>query len=298
MKASMKEISEEEKVKTAEPMMKVVPKESQGEPDNYKRNLFILNMIEKGKSVLFTIIGLSLFLGFWSIITAYTKDELPGPKATLTVLYEMLSDPFYDYGPNDKGIGLQLFSSLKTVLSGFLMGSLIAIPIGILMGASKIYKQLFYPIVQLLKPVSPLAWFPIGLVVFKDTGIATVFIVFITSLWSTLINTAFGVSSIPQDHKNVAKAFGFSKMRYLTKILIPYSLPHIITGLRLSIGVAWLVIVAGEMLSGGTGIGFFVWDSWNALSLERVISAILIIGIVGLIFDKIFTVIENKVSYK
>jgi nitrate/nitrite transport system permease protein len=210
----------------------------------------------------------------------------------------MLSDPFYDYGPNDKGIGLQLFTSIKTVLSGFLIGSLFAIPIGILMGASTICKQIFYPIVQLLKPVSPLAWFPIGLVVFKDTGMATIFIVFITSLWSTLINTSFGVGSIPQDHKNVAKAFGFSKMRYLTKILIPYSLPHIITGLRLSISVAWLVIVAGEMLSGGAGIGFFVWDSWNALSLEKVISAIIIIGLVGLLFDRIFTYIEHKVAYK
>jgi len=210
----------------------------------------------------------------------------------------LLRDPFYDYGPNDKGIGLQLMSSIGRVLLGFSIGSIVAIPVGILMGASAVYKKLFYPIVQLLKPVSPLAWFPIGLVVFKDTAMATIFIIFITSLWSTLINTAFGVGSIPQDHKNVAKAFGFSRMRYLTKILIPYSLPHIITGLRLSIGVAWLVIVAGEMLSGGTGIGFFVWDSWNALSLEKVISAIIIIGVIGLLFDKLFTIIENKVSYK
>ncbi len=294
----MKEISETDELKLVEIKMKVVPKESQREPDDYKKKIFISKLIEKGKSLLFTILGLSLFLLFWSFITSFTKGDLPGPKATLTVLFEMLRDPFYDYGPNDKGIGLQLMVSLTTVLKGFLLGSIVAIPIGILMGASNIYRLLFYPIVQLLKPVSPLAWFPIGLVVFKDTGMATVFIVFITSLWSTLINTAFGVSTIPQDHKNVAKAFGFSKMRYLTKILIPYSLPHIITGLRLSIGVAWLVIVAGEMLSGGTGIGFFVWDSWNALSLEKVMSAILIIGTVGLIFDKIFTIIENKVSYK
>lgn len=260
---------------------------------------FALNTIfEKSKSIFFALIGLLVFGGFWSLLSIYTADALPGPVATLTVLKEMLSDPFYDYGPNDKGIGLQLFNSIKTVLMGFLLGSLIAIPIGILMGASTICKQIFYPIVQLLKPVSPLAWFPIGLVVFKDTGMATIFIVFITSLWSTLINTSFGVASIPQDHKNVAKAFGFSKMRYLTKILIPYSLPHIITGLRLSISVAWLVIVAGEMLSGGAGIGFFVWDSWNALSLEKVISAIIIIGIVGLFFDRIFTYFETKVAYK
>jgi nitrate/nitrite transport system permease protein len=266
--------------------------------EKYKGLLVLDSVIEKSKSLFFAAVGLIAFGGFWSLLSVYTQNALPGPVATLTVLKEMLSDPFYDYGPNDKGIGLQLFNSIKTVLSGFLLGSLVAIPLGILMGASTICKQIFYPIVQLLKPVSPLAWFPIGLVVFKDTGMATIFIVFITSLWSTLINTSFGVASIPQDHKNVAKAFGFSKMRYLTKILIPYSLPHIITGLRLSISVAWLVIVAGEMLSGGAGIGFFVWDSWNALSLEKVISAILIIGIVGLLFDRIFTFIENKVAYK
>jgi nitrate/nitrite transport system permease protein len=257
-----------------------------------------IKLLTKIKSTLLAGIGLLIFVGFWSLLSYYTKSALPGPKATFSVLYDMLRDPFYDYGPNDKGIGLQLFNSIKTVLFGFTLGSLIAIPIGILMGASTTCKQILYPIVQLLKPVSPLAWFPIGLVVFKDTGMATIFIVFITSLWSTLINTSFGVASIPQDHKNVAKAFGFSKMRYLTKILIPYSLPHIITGLRLSISVAWLVIVAGEMLSGGAGIGFFVWDSWNALSLEKVISAIIIIGIVGLLFDKLFTYIENKVAYK
>lgn len=260
--------------------------------------LLVTNLLQKSKSVLLALVGLFLFAGFWSLMSYFTEQALPGPVATLTVLKEMLSDPFYDYGPNDKGIGLQLFTSIKTVLSGFLIGSLFAIPLGILMGASTICKQIFYPIVQLLKPVSPLAWFPIGLVVFKDTGVATIFIVFITSLWSTLINTSFGVGSIPQDHKNVAKAFGFSKMRYLTKILIPYSLPHIITGLRLSISVAWLVIVAGEMLSGGAGIGFFVWDSWNALSLEKVLSAIIIIGLVGLLFDRIFTYIEHKVAYK
>ena len=266
--------------------------------EKFKLNIDSDAVVEKAKSIFFAGLGLFIMGGLWELLSFTTKNALPGPIDTLTVLYEMISDPFYDYGPNDKGIGLQLFNSIKTVLLGFFLGSLVAIPIGILMGASTICKQIFYPIVQLLKPVSPLAWFPIGLVVFKDTGLATIFIVFITSLWSTLINTSFGVASLPQDHRNVAKAFGFSKKRYLTKILIPYSLPHIITGLRLSISVAWLVIVAGEMLSGGAGIGFFVWDSWNALSLEKVISAIIIIGIVGLLFDKLFTYIESKVAYK
>jgi nitrate/nitrite transport system permease protein len=245
----------------------------------------------------YNLLGFAGLLVLWQLVSMITKGELPGPVATSSVFWELISDPFYDYGPNDKGIALQLFSSLIRVFSGFAFGSLVAIPVGLLMGANAFCRKTFYPVVQILKPVSPLAWFPIGLVAFQSASNATVFIIFITSLWPTLINTAFGVASIPDDHKNVAKAFGFSKWKYLTKVLIPFSLPHIITGLRLSIGVAWLVIVAGEMLSGGMGIGFFVWDSWNALSLERVISAILIIGLVGLLLDRGFSYLEKKVTY-
>ncbi len=249
------------------------------------------------KSLLYNVIGFSILVLFWYMISLITDGELPTPVATFTVLFELLSDPFYDYGPNDKGIALQLGSSLGRVFLGFFCGACIAIPLGLLMGASSFCKKIFDPIVQVLKPVSPLAWFPIGLVAFQSAGNATIFIIFITSLWPTLINTAFGVSSIPDDHKNVAKAFGFSTWKYLSKVLIPYSLPHIITGLRLSISVAWLVIVAGEMLSGGIGIGFFVWDSWNALSLEKVISAILIIGVVGLLLDRIFAALQKRFTY-
>jgi nitrate/nitrite transport system permease protein len=245
----------------------------------------------------YNIIGFAILVGGWHLVSLITKGELPGPVATSVVFWELVSDPVYDYGPNDKGIALQLSSSLIRVFTGFVLGSLIAIPVGLLMGANAFCRKIFYPIVQILKPVSPLAWFPIGLVAFQSASDATIFIIVITSLWPTLINTAFGVASIPDDHKNVAKAFGFSKWKYLTKVLLPYSLPHIITGLRLSIGVAWLVIVAGEMLSGGMGIGFFVWDSWNALSLEKVISAILIIGIVGLLLDRCFSYMEKKVTY-
>jgi nitrate/nitrite transport system permease protein len=247
--------------------------------------------------LLYSLIGFGMLVGFWYVISLITKGDLPTPLATFIVFWDMVKDPFYDLGANDKGIGLQLLSSISRVFTGFLIGSVIAIPVGLLMGASKIGRKIFYPIVQLLKPVSPLAWFPIGLVAFQSASSATIFIIVVTSLWPTLINTAFGVASIPDDHRNVAKAFGFSKWKYLTKVLIPFSLPHIITGLRLSIGVAWLVIVAGEMLSGGMGIGFFVWDSWNALSLEKVISAILIIGIVGLLLDKGFSALEKKVTY-
>jgi nitrate/nitrite transport system permease protein len=249
------------------------------------------------QNIFFSLVGFGMLVLLWYGLSLLTKGGLPTPLATSQVFWELIKDPFYDYGPNDKGIALQLGSSLIRVFSGFLLGSLFAIPVGFIMGASSVGRKIFYPIVQILKPVSPLAWFPIGLVAFESASLATVFIIFITSLWPTLINTAFGVGSIPDDHKNVARAFGFSKWKYLTEVLLPYSLPHIITGLRLSIGVAWLVIVAGEMLSGGMGIGFFVWDSWNALSLEKVICAILIIGLVGLILDRFFSWIEKRVTY-
>ncbi|TKB97601.1 nitrate ABC transporter permease [Pedobacter cryophilus] len=249
-------------------------------------------------SILF-FTGSIIILGLiWQLVSIITEKEIPGPLQTWVVCKEMFTTPFYDNGPNDKGIGNQLMSSLWRVFIGFGIGSLIAIPLGVIMGSSKFMMRLFDPIVQILRPVSPLAWFPLGLLAFKAAAGATIFIITITSLWPTLINTSFGVSSIPQDHKNVGKAFGFSKLKYLTKILIPYSLPHIITGLRLSIGIAWMVIVAGEMLSGGSGIGFFVWDSWNGLSLEKILVAILIIGTVGLLLDKLFNVVQHAFAWE
>lgn len=262
------------------------------------RTLIQYKTLQTLKSIGYFVAGLFVLGLVWEFVSLRLAGELPGPLATWEVFYTLLEDPFYDYGPNDKGIALQLWSSLTRVGMGFLLGSLVAIPAGILMGSNKVSMNLLNPIVQILRPVSPLAWFPIGLVAFQSAASSTVFVIFITSLWPTLINTAFGVSTIPDDHKNVAKAFGFSKFKYIFKVIIPYSLPHIFTGLKLSIGVAWLVIVAAEMLSGGIGIGFFVWDSWNALSLENVLAAILIIGTVGLLLDKFFSVLQKKFSYE
>ncbi|GAL82920.1 nitrate ABC transporter permease [Sporocytophaga myxococcoides] len=246
---------------------------------------------------LYFLLGMSFMLIIWHISSLSTDGELPGPTQTFSVFYDLVSHPFFDHGPNDKGIGNQLLSSLERVTKGFIIGSLIAIPLGLIMGSSTIGMNLLNPMVQVLRPVSPLAWFPIGLVAFQSAQTSTVFVIIITSLWPTLINTAFGVSTIPQDHKNVAKAFGFSNFKYITKVLLPFTLPHIITGLRLSVGIAWMVIVAAEMLSGGVGIGFFVWDSWNALSLEKVFSAILIIGLVGFVLDKSFKSLQTRYSY-
>jgi nitrate/nitrite transport system permease protein len=237
-----------------------------------------------------------ILLLVWALIARLNPD-LPSPAVTLPEFAKLLSKPFYDNGPNSKGIGNQVLLSLGRVFSGWGVGSLIAIPIGLLMGSNKTVMGLLNPIVQVLRPVSPLAWYPIGLAVSKNAGNAVVFAIIITSLWPTLINTMVGAASVPDDYRNVSRVFNFSRVKYMTKVLIPYSLPHIFTGLRLSMGIAWMVIVAGEMLSGSTGIGFFVWDSWNALSLENVISAILIIGIIGLVLDRSLEKLTMRVRF-
>lgn len=246
--------------------------------------------------VLSMVGAIAVLGGLWQL-AAMAVEDLPTPVATLAVLGEMLRDPLYDAGPNDKGIGLQLFASLKRVFLGFALASLVAVPLGVLIGANSLIRRVVDPIVQVLRPVSPLAWFPIGLVALQSAPHAAVFVVFITSLWPTVVNTAVGVASVPRSYRDLARVFEFSRAQYLTRVLLPYSLSHILTGLRLSMGIAWLVIVAAEMLSGGTGIGFFVWDSWNALSLERVISAILLIGVVGLILDRVFGFIADRFKY-
>lgn len=241
--------------------------------------------------------GAVALYALWELGAAISGGSLPRPGRTLLTLQALLSEPFVDRGPNDKGIGLQLTASLVRVAIGFGAASLVALPIGILLGANSLMRAIFDPVVQVLRPVSPLAWFPIGLMLMRSAPNAAVFVVFVCSLWPTVINTAFGVSTVPQSHRDVARVFEFSTFRYLMKVVVPHSLPHIFVGLRLSLGIAWLVIVAAEMLSGGTGIGFFVWDSWNALDLERVLSAILIIGIVGLVLDRAIAFVGNRFVY-
>ena len=186
------------------------------------------------KPLLYFMAGIAFMGGIWELISWYTKYEIPSPRMTWTVLKEVMQNPMQD-DPDYKGIGTKLISSLTRVGIGFGLGSLVAIPIGLLMGSNKIIMNIINPMVQILRPVSPLAWFPLGLAFFQDSPKASIFMIFICSLWPTLINAAFGVSSIPQDHKNVGKAFGFSRWKYITRIMLPYSLPHILTGLRLSI---------------------------------------------------------------
>jgi nitrate/nitrite transport system permease protein len=251
-----------------------------------------------GVSLLGLLASAVVLLTLWFLAASFAGKDLPGPVQTLGTFWSLLANPFYDRGPNDKGVGIQLLTSLGRVFAGFGLGALVAIPLGVLMGAWEPARKALNPVVQILRPVSPLAWFPIGLAAFHAAPTATVFVIFITSLWPTVINTAFGVSSIPNDHRQVAHVFGFSRSKYVWKVLLPYSLPHILTGARLSMGVAWMVIVAAEMLAGGVGVGFFVWDSWNALKVDRILSAILLIGLVGLLLDRVFDALAHRVAYE
>ena len=258
-----------------------------------------INFLSSGsvKSVLYFLGSMFLLGGIWELISRLTNNEVPSPASTLNVFLEVMQNPFQD-DPDNKGIGTKLLSSLSRVGVGFGLGSLVAIPLGLIMGSSKPVMNLFNPIVQILRPVSPLAWFPLGLAIFQDSPKASIFMIFICALWPTVINTAVGASSISQDHKNVGKAFGFSKWKYVTKIVFPFTLPHIVTGLRLSIGVAWMVIVAGEMLSGGMGLGYFVWEEgFNGGNVAKILVAIIIIGIVGLILDRCFTRLQKRFTY-
>jgi nitrate/nitrite transport system permease protein len=229
-------------------------------------------------------VGGAAFMVLWQILVSQT-DGVPTPLESARTLADMLADPFYDHGPNDKGIGLQLAISLQRVFAGFALAALIGVPAGVALGASRRAWLAFNPVVQVLRPVSPLAWFPILAVMLKDNAQASILVIFITALWPTVINTAAGVADIPADQRNVARVFRFGRLAYLRHVLVPNALPSIITGLRLSMGIGWMVIVAVEMLSGNSGVGFFVWDSYNANKLTNVVASIILIGLIGFALD-------------
>lgn len=238
----------------------------------------------------------ALALGIAWQLVAMRAADVPTPVESLSALKALLSKPFYDNGPNDKGIGLQLGYSLQRVFSGFALAALVGVPAGFLIGSSKRAMQALNPIVQLLRPVSPLAWFPIWLVAFRDAPKAAIFVIFITALWPTLLNTAAGAQSVPRDQRNVARVFKFGRIAYLRHVLMPHAMCDIVTGLRLSMGLAWVVIVAVEMLSNGTGIGSFVWVAYNAGDLAQVAAGILAIGTVGLLLDLAFLRLQKAVA--
>lgn len=208
-----------------------------------------------------------------------------------------LSDPLYDNGPNDKGIAIQLGHSLGRVGLGFLLAVFAAVPLGFAIGMSPLMQKAFDPFIQVLKPISPLAWMPIALYTIKDSSISGVFVIFICSVWPMLINTAFGVASVKREWLNVARTLEVRPLRKALRVILPAAAPTILTGMRISMGIAWLVIVAAEMLVGGTGIGYFVWNEWNNLSLANVIFAIVVIGVVGMLLDLMFARLQKLVTY-
>jgi nitrate/nitrite transport system permease protein len=225
------------------------------------------------------------------------KTALPSPADVGRQLWQHLSDPFYDNGPNDKGIGVQLAYSIARVLSGYLLAALVAIPLGFLIGMSPLVYRAFDPYIQVLKPISPLAWMPLALFTLKDSSVSAIFVIFICSMWPMLINTAFGVASVRREWLNVARTLEVGPLRKAFRVILPAAAPTIMTGMRISIGIAWLVIVAAEMLVGGTGIGYFVWNEWNNLSIANIISGILAIGLVGMVLDQILARLTRLVTF-
>jgi nitrate/nitrite transport system permease protein len=264
-----------------------------------------------------SIVIFLFFLGIWQAATQTTEksggalteyeqlqgkstkksDGLPTPAQMGETVKKHLSDPFYDKGPNDKGIGIQLAYSLARVMGGFLLAALVAIPLGFMIGMSPLLYRALDPFIQVLKPISPLAWMPLALYTIKDSATSSIFVIFICSVWPMLINTAYGVASVRRDWLNVARTLEVGVMRKAFQVILPAAAPTIMTGMRISMGIAWLVIVAAEMLVGGTGIGYFVWNEWNNLSLTNVIFAILMIGVVGMVLDLMFGMLQKLVTY-
>lgn len=236
-------------------------------------------------AVLPPLLGVGLLIGVWALVSVSTGKSIPSPAETFRQALDVFSDPFYSKGPNDQGVGWNVLSSLQRVAIGFGMAAAVGIPAGFMIGRFTFLSRMFNPLISLLRPVSPLAWLPIGLLVFKGANPAAIWTIFICSIWPMIINTAVGVQRVPQDYMNVARVLNLSEWKIFTKILFPAVLPYMLTGVRLAVGTAWLVIVAAEMLTGGVGIGFWVWDEWNNLNVTNIIIAIFVIGMVGLVLE-------------
>lgn len=247
---------------------------------------------------LFPLLGFTGLIAIWWAIALLRPELMPTPPQALIANLDYIFHPFYRRGPGDLGLGWLLLASLKRVIIGFLIGAVVAIPVGFLIGMSRPAMLAINPIIQVLKPVSPLAWLPIALAIFNLADPSAIFVIFITSLWSTIINTAMGVASVPKDYLDVAKMLEMPAWKKIVKVILPASLPYIFTGLRISLGVAWLVIVAVEMLTGGIGIGFFVWDEWSRLNLSSVFLAVFVIGVTGLVLDYLLGLLEIKVTHR
>jgi nitrate/nitrite transport system permease protein len=242
------------------------------------------------------LVGMALLVAVWGLLTQ-KGGPFPTPAATFDAAVKLFAHPFYENGPNDQGIGWNILFSLQRVAVGFGLAALVGIPLGFAIGRFALLNRMVSPLISLLKPVSPLAWLPIGLLVFKSANPAAIWTIFICSIWPMVINTAVGVQRVPEDYLNVARVLKLSEWKIATRILLPSVMPYMLTGMRLSVGTAWLVIVAAEMLTGGVGIGFWVWDEWNNLNVAHIIIAIFVIGIVGLLLEWALMAVAKRFDY-
>ncbi|MBD2104133.1 nitrate ABC transporter permease [Leptolyngbya sp. FACHB-261] len=252
--------------------------------------------VQQLKKLIPSAIALAVFLGIWQLLCSSPDSFLPGPLQVFTDTWDpLIIDPFFDNGGTDKGLGLQIFASLQRVAIGYSLSALIGIGLGILIGTTPIMYQALDPLFQVLRTIPPLAWLPIALALFRQANPSAIFVIFITAIWPILINTAVGVQQIPQDYNNVAKVLRLSRQDYFFKILLPAAVPYIFTGLRIAVGLAWLAIVAAEMLTGGVGIGFFIWDAYNSSALSEIIVALVYVGVVGLLLDRLVALVADRV---
>jgi len=245
-------------------------------------------------NLLLPFVGVAISVLVWWALSALPHSNLPSPAKTWVASKPFIVEPFAKRGEMDQGILRFTWNSLVLVAEGYALALALALPLGFFLGLSKLFTKCFDPIVQILRPVSPLAWLPLGLILFQQSRPAAVFTVAICSMWPTVLNTAVGVRSIPQDYLNVARVLQLTRWQTLTKVLIPATLPYMFTGFRLSLGIAWLVIVAAEMLTGAPGIGGFLWQEYNSLIYEHIILCIITIGLVGFVLDRLMSVLESR----
>jgi len=264
-----------------------------------KKNLpnFLIKFVQdKLKNIVPPLIAIAVIMVVWQILCPPGSKGLPGPLQVIGETWNpYIINPFFDNGGTDKGLGLQIFASLQRVAIGFSLAALAGIGLGILIGTNKVIYRALDPIFQVLRTIPPLAWLPISLAAFQQSNPSAIFVIFITSIWPILINTTVGVQQIPQDYRNVARVLRLSRQKYFLKILLPSAVPYIFTGLKIGIGLSWLAIVAAEMLVGGVGIGFFIWDAYNNSLLSQIILALLYVGVVGLLLDRMVSFIASKV---
>jgi nitrate/nitrite transport system permease protein len=242
-------------------------------------------------SVVPPLIVLTLILIVWQLLCAGPGASLPAPSQVWTDAGELIVSPFFDYGQGDIGLGLRVLTSLQRVAIGFGLAAVIGVAIGAVIGQSIWAMRGLDPIFQILRTVPPLAWLPLSLAAFMDAAPSAIFVIFITSVWPVIINTAVGVRNIPQDYRNVARILQLNQIEFFFKIMVPAAAPYIFTGLRIGVGLSWLAIVAAEMLTGGVGIGFFIWDAWNSSRLADIIVALVYIGVVGFVLDRLVAAI-------